>query len=193
MTDLQDFLSEQLKDAEYKEEYDAHSGDTAALDNEQDTPLTPSDDDIRFMRLALEEARLAGERDEVPIGAVIVRGGEVIATAGNERECSRCATHHAELLAIERACHALGGWRIPGATLYVTLEPCAMCAGAIINSRIDRVVFGAYDTRFGALGSLVNLNTLGFNHSFELLGGVLMDESRALLSDFFKKKRKKNC
>ena len=147
--------------------------------------------DEKFMRVALEEAILAGEDDEVPIGAVIVRDGEIIARARNAREASRKATHHAELIAIERACEALGGWRIPNATLYVTLEPCPMCAGAIINSRIDRVVFGAYDKRFGALGSLVNLNELGFNHTFELCGGVLAEEASGLLSDYFKKKRKK--
>ncbi len=148
--------------------------------------------DEKFMRVALEEARLAAEADEVPIGAVIVRGGEIIARARNARESSRIATHHAELVAIERACEAVGGWRIPDATLYVTLEPCPMCAGAIINARIDRVVFGAYDKRFGALGSLINLNSLGFNHTFELVGGVLNDEAAGLLSDYFRKKRKKH-
>ena len=151
------------------------------------SPVT--DEDILYMKRALELARLAGERDEVPIGAVIVKDGEIIAEAWNEREASKCATHHAELLCIERACKRLGGWRIPSATLYVTLEPCPMCAGAIINSRIDRVVFGAHDIRFGALGSLVNLNALGFNHSFALSGGVLEDEAKELLSGFFKKKR----
>ncbi len=150
-----------------------------------------TEDDIRFMKMALDEARLAESEDEVPIGAVVVRRGKVIATARNSRESSKCATHHAELLAIERACSAVGGWRIPEATLYVTLEPCCMCAGAIINARIDRVVFGAYDKRFGALGSLVNLNTLGFNHTFELVGGVLGDEAAALLTEYFRKKRKK--
>ena len=158
--------------------------------NEDASLPTVTDEDIEYMKAALEVARLAGDRDEVPIGAVIVKDGEIIASAGNEREGSKCATHHAELLCIERACKRLGGWRIPNATLYVTLEPCPMCAGAIINSRIDRVVFGAHDLRFGALGSLVNLNALGFNHTFALSGGVLEDEAKELLSNFFKKKRK---
>ena len=158
--------------------------------NEDASLPTVTDEDIEYMKAALEVARLAGDRDEVPIGAVIVKDGEIIASAGNEREGSKCATHHAELLCIERACKRLGGWRIPNATLYVTLEPCPMCAGAIINSRIDRVVFGAHDLRFGALGSLVNLNALGFNHTFSLSGGVLETEAKELLSNFFKKKRK---
>ena len=143
----------------------------------------------KFMRLALRQARLAGEKGEVPIGAVIVKDGRVIARGQNARQTKRLATAHAEIIAIDRACKRLGGWRIPSATLYVTLEPCPMCAGAIINSRIDRVVFGAHDIRFGALGSLVNLNALGFNHSFALSGGVLEDEAKELLSSFFKKKR----
>ena len=108
--------------------------------------------DESYMRAALDEAAKAADEDEVPIGAVIVRDGKIIARARNSRERSRCATHHAEILAIEEACRALGGWRLPGTTLYVTLEPCPMCAGAIINARVERVVYGAFDRRFGARG-----------------------------------------
>ena len=146
--------------------------------------------DEYFMREAILRARLAEEIDEVPIGAVAVRDGKIIAEAYNTRESTRCATHHAELLCIEAACRALGGWRLPGVTLYVTLEPCAMCAGAIINARIPRVVFGAPDKRFGALGSLVDLAKIPFNHIPEVSGGVLSDECAALLTEYFRKKRK---
>ena len=145
--------------------------------------------DERFMRAALELALQAREIDEVPVGAVAVRDGEIIATAYNTRESSKCATHHAEILAIERACAALGGWRLPGVTLYVTMEPCAMCAGAIINARIPRVVYGAPDLRFGAFGSLINLAEVPLNHTPEVVGGVLGDECVALLKDYFKGKR----
>lgn len=148
----------------------------------------PSEDEV-FMREAIGQARLAEDIDEVPIGAVAVRDGKIIAYGYNTRETSRCATHHAEIVCIENACRALGGWRLPGVTLYVTLEPCAMCAGAIINARIPRVVFGAADRRFGALGSLVDLAKLPFNHIPEVSGGVLSDECSALLTDYFKRKR----
>ena len=141
------------------------------------------------MRAALELALQAREIDEVPVGAVAVRDGEIIATAYNTRESSKCATHHAEILAIERACAALGGWRLPGVTLYVTMEPCAMCAGAIINARIPRVVYGAPDLRFGAFGSLINLAEVPLNHTPEVVGGVLGEECVALLKDYFKGKR----
>ncbi len=147
--------------------------------------------DAYFMHLALSEARAAAEEDEVPIGAVIVRDGEVIASVHNKRESNKCATHHAEILAIEEACRRLGGWRLPGCTLYVTLEPCAMCAGAIINARIPRVVFGACDIRFGAFGSLINLAVLPFNHTPEITPGALADECRDILSEYFKRKRAK--
>ena len=154
-----------------------------------DFEYDPSRDE-EFMREAMAEAALAEASDEVPIGAVIVREGKIIARAYNTREGSRCATHHAEILAIERACAALGGWRLTGATLYVTLEPCAMCAGAIINSRIPRVVYGAPDLRFGALGSLVDLSEIPFNHKPTVRRGVLSDECADLLSLYFKRKRK---
>ena len=143
-----------------------------------------------YIREAMRLARLAEEEDEVPVGCVIVRDGEIIASAYNTRERSKCATHHAEILAIERACEALGGWRLPGTTLYVTMEPCVMCAGAIINARIPRVVFGPRDIRFGAFGSLINLAEIPFNHKPEITSGVLEEECREMLGEYFRKKRK---
>ena len=145
--------------------------------------------DEYFMREAIKLALEAEERDEVPVGAVAVREGKIIARASNTREESKCATHHAELLAIEECCRALGGWRLPGVTLYVTMEPCAMCAGAIINARVPRVVFGAPDLRFGAFGSLIDLSAVGLNHKPEIVGGILGEECAAMLSSYFKKKR----
>ena len=142
------------------------------------------------MELAIEEARLAEEEDEVPIGAVIVHNGTVIARAHNRREGSKCATHHAEILAIEEACAVLGGWRLPETTLYVTLEPCAMCAGAIINARIPNVVYGAPDIRFGAFGSLLDLSEMPLNHKPNVLRFVRCEETKNLLSEYFRKKRK---
>ncbi len=145
--------------------------------------------DESFMRRAIELAREAEKIDEVPVGALAVKDGVIIAEAYNTRQTTKCATHHAEVIAIERACEALGGWRLPGVTLYVTMEPCAMCAGAIINARIPRVVFGAPDLRFGAFGSLVDLSKLPFNHKPEVLGGVLEEDCVKLLSDYFSAKR----
>ena len=152
-------------------------------------PLRPSflsRDDEFFMSLAYNQALRAWREGEVPVGAVIECGGEIIAQAHNMVESTKDPTAHAEILAIEGACRALGGWRLPGVTLYVTMEPCCMCAGAIINARIPRVVFGAYDLRFGGFGSLVNINEVGLNHKTEVLGNVLGDECRQLLSDYFK-------
>ena len=146
--------------------------------------------DEEIMTEAIRLARAAEEIDEVPVGAVAVRDGKIIASAFNTRESTKCATHHAEILAIERACAALGGWRLPGVTLYVTMEPCAMCAGAIVNSRIERVVYGARDFRFGAFGSAFDLNEVGLNHKPEVVGGVLGEECADILSSYFKRKRK---
>ena len=148
--------------------------------------------DEYFMTEAIRLARLAEEIDEVPVGALIVREGEIIASAYNTREHSKCATHHAEILAIEEACRVLGGWRLPNVTLYVTMEPCAMCAGAIINSRIDRVVYGARDFRFGAFGSALDLARVGLNHTPEVVGGVLGEACAEILTQYFKNKRKNN-
>lgn len=147
--------------------------------------------DEYFMNEAIRLAREAESVDEVPVGALIVRDGKIIASAYNTREGSKCATHHAELLAIEEACRALGGWRLPETTLYVTMEPCAMCGGAIINARIPRVVYGTRDIRFGAFGSALDLSKIPLNHTPEVLGGVLEDETRTILTEYFKRKRKK--
>ena len=143
-----------------------------------------------FMEEAIKLALEAAERDEVPVGAICVRDGKIISMASNTREESKCATHHAEILAIEAACRALGGRRLPGVTLYVTMEPCVMCGGAIINSRIERVVYGAKDHRFGAFGSALDINEAGLNHKPEVLGGVLGDRCAEILSSYFKNKRK---
>lgn len=149
------------------------------------------DKDELYIKEALELAKEAENLDEVPVGALIVRDGKIIAKAFNRRQTDKCATAHAELLAIEEACRNLGGWRLPGTTLYVTLEPCAMCAGAIVNARVERVVYGASDIRFGALGSLFNLAELPLNHKPEVVGGVMAEECKNILSEYFKRKRKK--
>ena len=146
--------------------------------------------DERFMRLALREAERAAERGEVPIGAVVVREGEVIAAAGNEREGRSDPTAHAEMLAIREAAGKLGGWRIPDSVLYVTLEPCAMCAGAIVLARIPRVVYGAPDPKAGAAGSVLDvLGERRLNHRPQVDPGLLADESAALLESFFAVRR----
>lgn len=147
--------------------------------------------DERYMRMALEEATRAAEMGEVPVGAVIVRGGEVIATAGNRRENDRRATAHAELLAIEAACEKAGSWRLHDCVLYVTLEPCPMCAGAIVNARVGRVVFGCKDARAGAMGSVLNLPSYPLNHRPLLTVGVCEEECRAVLRKFFEARRNK--
>ena len=148
-------------------------------------------DDRDFMKLALAEAEAAARQGEVPVGALLVRNGEILCADRNRREGDRNATAHAELLCIKRGCELLGGWRLPGCTLYVTMEPCPMCAGAVINARVERVVFGAYDSRAGAFGSLINLSAYPFNHRPEIVGGVLEEECRRLLSDFFGRLRKR--
>ena len=154
------------------------------------TEYTPEDEG--YIRECMALASEAEAIDEVPVGAMIVRDGVVIARAYNTRESSRCATHHAEILAIEEACRVLGGWRLPGVTLYVSMEPCAMCAGAIINARIPRVVYGARDYRFGAFGSLIDLAKVPFNHIPQVVGGVLADECSGQLTAYFRKKRDKS-
>lgn len=144
----------------------------------------------RLMALALEQARGAERHGDVPIGAVVARGGEPLAAAGNERELRRDPTAHAELLAIRAAAEALGGWRLPGTTLYVTLEPCAMCAGAIVLARIPAVVYGAADPKAGAAGSVLDvLADPALNHRPAVTGGVLAGESGALLQAFFAARR----
>ncbi|MBQ9080245.1 MAG: tRNA adenosine(34) deaminase TadA [Clostridia bacterium] len=143
----------------------------------------------KYMLMAIEAAKHAAEMGEVPVGAVVVYGDEVIATAFNTRESDKCATSHAELRALEEACRVRGGWRLFGCELYVTLEPCVMCAGAAVNARVDRVIYGASDIRFGALGSALDVMAYPLNHKYEVVSGVLGDECRALLSDFFKARR----
>ena len=147
-------------------------------------------EDEKYMQMALMLAEQAMLEDEVPIGAVLVHKGEVIARAYNRREQNKCATHHAEILALEEGCRTLGGWRLPDCTLYVTMEPCAMCAGAIVNARIERVVYGVPDVRFGAFGSLFDLSALPTNHTPAVAGGLMRDECLALLRAYFKQKRK---
>ena len=142
------------------------------------------------MDLALAQARKAAALGEVPVGCVIVRDGAVIGEGYNRRETDRTVLGHAELMAIRQAEQAVGDWRLSDCTLYVTLEPCPMCAGAIINARIKRVVYGASDRKAGCCGSILDLFREPFNHHPEVTGGVLAEESAALLSSFFKKLRK---
>lgn len=148
------------------------------------------EDNITYMRLAIKQAKIAMKKDEVPVGAVIVHKGKVIASAGNARERKKDPLAHAEILAIKKASKKLGGWRLPHCSIYVTLEPCPMCAGAIINSRIDNVIFGAFDPKAGAFGSLYNMAEGKLNHTPSVTGGVLREECSSLLSGYFKKKRR---
>ncbi|MBR5540646.1 MAG: tRNA adenosine(34) deaminase TadA [Clostridia bacterium] len=147
--------------------------------------------DTEWMRRALGLASEAAAEGEVPVGAVIVKGDQLISTGRNRRELGKNALAHAEIEAIDGACRVLGGWRLSGCTLYVTLEPCPMCAGAIINARLDRVVYGTADPKAGSCGSLTNLFELPYNHQPELTGGVLQEECAALLQDFFRGLRSK--
>jgi tRNA(adenine34) deaminase len=149
--------------------------------------------DEYYMRIALQEANRAFRLEEVPVGAIIVKDKQIISTGFNLRENNKSAIAHGEMLAIERACKVLGGWRLFGCELYVTLEPCPMCAGALVNARLDRVVFGAYDYKRGACGSIYNIaNDIKLNHRLEVTGGILEKECAKLMSDFFKKKRGSN-
>ena len=144
----------------------------------------------KYMLLAIKEAKKALDYDEVPIGAIIVKNGKVIASAFNNKETKNCAIYHAEIVAIEKATKKLKNWYLDGCEMYVTLEPCPMCAGAIINSRIDKVYFGAYDPKAGAIKSVMNMYEIkGFNHYPSYEGGILEKECGELLSTYFKKKR----
>ena len=146
----------------------------------------------KYMRAAMKEAHKAELKDEVPIGAVIVCDGKIIARAHNTRQTKQISTHHAEILCIEKACRKLNSWRLEGCDLYVNLEPCPMCAGAIQQSRIRKVVFGAYDPKGGFFGSNFNINEVkGLNHYPEVEGGILKEETAQLIKDFFKKKRER--
>lgn len=142
-----------------------------------------------YMAKALVMAQKASNRDEVPVGAVIVHHGKIIARAGNKREALKSPLAHAEILAIKKAARRLGGWRLMDCTLYVTLEPCPMCAGAIINARIPNVVLGAYDPKGGAFGSLYDLAEGKLNHTPNITGGVMEAECAAMLKAYFRAKR----
>lgn len=145
--------------------------------------------DLLFMKKALDEAISAQLHGDIPVGAVIVRNGEIIASGHNNRELINDATAHAEIVAIRNACQKLNSWHLDNCILYVTLEPCPMCMGAIVNSRIERVVFGAKDSKAGSCGSLLNLCAYPVNHKPLVTSGVLEEECGALLSEFFKNKR----
>lgn len=145
----------------------------------------------QLMRQALLLAKEAADEGEVPVGAVVVRRGKIVGRGRNRREGARNALAHAEIEAIDDACRRLGGWRLLDCELYVTLEPCPMCAGAIINSRIGRVIYGAPDAKAGSCGSVIDLFKLPYNHRPACEGGLLAEECAELLSDFFKRLRKK--
>ncbi len=147
--------------------------------------------DREWMQRALQEAALAAAEGEVPVGAVIVKDDTLIAVGRNRRERGKNALAHAEIEAINEACKVLGGWRLSGCTLYVTLEPCPMCAGAIINARLDRVVYGTEDPKAGSCGSLTNLFALPYNHQPVLTAGVMQEECAAALQQFFRELRER--
>ncbi|WP_177920651.1 nucleoside deaminase [uncultured Eubacterium sp.] len=146
---------------------------------------------IQFMQKAFELAKISAAEGEVPVGAIIVKGDEIVGTGRNRREYGKNALYHAEIEAIDNACKTLGGWRLWECDMYVTLEPCPMCAGAIINSRIKTVYYGASDLKAGSFGSVVDFNSLPYNHKPEIVSGVMQDEARKMLSDFFKGLREK--
>ena len=143
------------------------------------------------MQKALELAKISAAEGEVPVGAIIVKGDEIVGTGRNRREYGKNALYHAEIEAIDNACKTLGGWRLWECDMYVTLEPCPMCAGAIINSRIKTVYYGASDLKAGSFGSVVDFNSLPYNHKPEIVSGVMQDEARKMLSDFFEGLREK--
>lgn len=148
------------------------------------------DDDSHFMRLALDQAVAAFEADEVPVGAIIVKEGRILGVGFNQRETLKDPTAHAEMIAITQAANALGDWRLQGCTLYVTLEPCTMCAGAIVLARIDRVVYGTLDPKAGAVDSLYRVGQDSrLNHRFTVTSGVMQPDCAAVLTEFFRAKR----
>ena len=149
-----------------------------------------SEMDLRNMREALAEAEAAADSGEVPVGAVVVAGGEIIARGHNRSETDNDPSAHAEIVALREAARRTGNYRLTDATLYVTLEPCAMCMGALVQARIERLVFGAYDPKAGAAGSAIDLSdSPSFNHRFEINGGVLADECGSVLKAFFESRR----
>ena len=141
--------------------------------------------DKRFMEKALSLAKTAFDSGEVPVGAVIVKDGEIIGTGYNMRETKQNALSHAEIEAINQACNTLGSWRLDGCEMYVTLEPCPMCTGAIINARIKTVIFGAFDSKMGSMDSVINLCDYPYNHKVEIYAGIMEDECKKILTDFF--------
>lgn len=147
--------------------------------------------DIRFMKSAILEAKKAFNIDETPVGAVIVKDGKIVSRGYNRRETKKNALMHAEITAIDKACKKLGGWRLSGCDIYVTLEPCPMCMGAILQSRIDNVYFGAYDKKAGALGSVCDLSKI-LPHKVDFKGGILETECSEIIRCFFKNLRKRN-
>src|SRR6266403_431463 len=154
------------------------------------TPMIEPPGDKYFMRQALRLAKKAYAAEEVPVGAVVVRGGRIIARAYNQVELLKDATAHAEMLALTQAEAAVGDWRLTDCDLYVTKEPCAMCAGALVHTRIQRVIFGCTDPSAGAAGSVINLLKMpGFNHRCDIASGVLQNECAAILQDFFRRRR----
>ena len=151
-----------------------------------------SEQDILYMREALNLAAQAAQEDEVPVGAIIVADGQIVGRGFNRREGGRDATLHAEIIAIREACATMGGWRLPRSTMYVTLEPCPMCAGALVQARVERLVFGATDPKAGAAGTVLDLTRhAALNHRLEVEGGLLAAEAAELLQQFFRQKRHK--
>lgn len=144
-----------------------------------------------FMKRAIELAQMAAFEGEVPVGAVVVMDNEIVGEGRNRREFGKNALYHAEIEAIDNACKKLGGWRLWQCDLYVTLEPCPMCAGAIINSRIKKLYFGAYDTKAGSFGSVVDFNQIPYNHKPEVFAGIMEQECSSMLKTFFKNLRNK--
>ena len=152
--------------------------------------MTWSETDLRYMQEAIAEAKVAGQAGEVPVGAIVVVDGEIIARGINRTLSDNDPSAHAEVVAIRAAAAQADNPRLAGATLYVTLEPCPMCIGALVQARIDRLVFGAYDPKAGAAGSAIDLSdSPAFNHRFEIQGGVLADECGAVLQEFFRSRR----
>ncbi len=150
------------------------------------------DNDTKFMKEALKEAKKAYKLGEIPVGCVIVYDNKIIARGYNKRESNNQATDHAEIIAIKKASRKLNSWRLENTTMYITLEPCVMCSGAIIQARIPNVVYGAYDNRFGCHKSITNIFDIKFNHSVNIYGGVLEDMCSSLIKNFFKELREKN-
>lgn len=148
--------------------------------------------DIKFMKQAYKEALKAYEKNEVPVGCVIVKDNIIIARAYNKRESSQNSLYHAEMIAINKACKKLNSWRLDGCDIYITLEPCPMCSGAIIQSKLDNIYYGAKESKWGFAGSRYNIFDMKFNYTPNVIGGLMEEECANLLKEFFKNQRKKN-